>query len=224
MIKECKIIPAILEKDFFSIRQKINLLNSETKDFQIDVADRTLTKSSSFLNGEKLIEFSQNLNLEVHLMVKNPHQAYKRWLNGGTKKIIFHLESFWDLKKTARTSAVNNFINLLKKEKLKIGIGLLYETSVRFIDSFVDKIDSVLLLAIKEPGFQGKAFELGIYDKITYLKAKHPNLVIEVDGGINEQNILKLKEAGATIFSVGSFIWQGEARENFMRLQELVNG
>lgn len=219
----CQIIPAILEKNLVSIKQKIKLLKSETNVFQIDVADRTLTKSTSFFSGERLTTLSQNLNFEVHLMVKNPHQIYKRWAGGSVKKIIFHLESFLGLKKSARTSAINNFINLLRKEKLSTGIGLMYETSPRFIDQFVTKIDSVLLLAIQDSGFQGKKLKPGIFDKIAYLKAKYPDLIIEIDGGINDQNILKLREAGATIFSVGSFIWRGDARENFLKLQRLVN-
>lgn len=223
MTSKCEIIPAILEKDLVSIKEKINLLSRVTRSFQIDVADYTLTKSISFLNGEELINLSQNLNLEVHLMVKNSHHIYKKWLKGGVKKIIFHLESFLNLKKSARISAVNNFINLLRKNNLAVGLGLMYETSPLFINPFVNKIDSVLLLAIKNPGFQGQKLEPAIYDKIAYLKSKHPSLIIEVDGGINDQNILKLKKAGATIFCVGSFIWQrGKAIENFLKLKKLL--
>lgn len=220
-----EIIPAILEKDIKSAKEKINLLKNITKNFQIDICDGKLTKSKTFFEGKDFKKFiaKNNLNLEVHLMVKDPYKFLDYWKDTGIKKIIFHFESFINLRKKVRVYAINNLINNIKKYKITPGIAFFYKTDIIFLKDFSKKINLCLLLSIEKPGYQGQKFKKGIFVKIKTLRQIFPNVKIEIDGGVNFQNIKKLKELKIDYTAIGSSIWKGDPIKNFLKFKKILN-
>lgn len=233
------IIPAILEKNSEEIQRKIALLKDEAHFFHIDVADGKFVPNTTFLEGEKMKEIIdnvhqvgegghignfKNIDFEAHLMVQNPHNHYKRWIDGGSKVIIFHIESFFNIKWKLREFAVNNFCNLVKQENAEPVIALNPETKIDLIEPYLmKKIFRVHFLSVN-PGFQGNRFIPEVLKKIRKLKIKFPNVKISADGGINENTIKDLKEAKVEIFGIGSGIFAAkDPIEKFKQLNLIVN-
>ncbi len=229
------IIPAILEKDFGEIKRKIALLATETHFFHIDVADGIFVPNETFLEGERMKEIfgtyevpiwdfvSPKISFEAHLMVSRPHNHYKRWIDGGASVIIFHIESFLNIKWKLREFAVNNLANLIKKAGAEPVIALNPETKINLIEPYLMKnIFRVHFLSV-HPGFQGNHFIPEVIDKVHNLKNKFPHVKISIDGGINEKTILKVKNAGAQIFGIGSGIYKSQDPVNaYKNLQKII--
>jgi len=224
------IIPAILEKDFNEIKKKIALLSKDAHFFHIDVADNEFVPNITFLEGQKLKDFFKseenlsNVSFEAHLMVKNPHFYYQKWIEGGAETIIFHIESFFNIRKKVRQFAVNNLCNLIKKAGAQPVIALNPETKIDLIEQYLlKKIFRVHFLSV-HPGFQGNNFIPEVIEKIKSLKEKYPDVKISIDGGINENTILKVKAAGAEIFGVGSAIYNtADPLKAYKNLETLIS-
>lgn len=222
-MKDYKIIPSILEKNPDEIKNKIKLLKDFTNDFQIDISDGIFDRNLTILESGSLEDVFKNSHIEVHLMVKNPHKHCENWTKAGAKEIIFHLESFIDLPKKQREFGINNLINIIKKQNIKVTLGILYQTDFIFLEPFINNIDSVLFMSIKDVGYQGQTLEEGIYDKIYNFRQIFQDIGLQIDGGINDKNIIDLKNAGANIFVVGSYIWKGDTQKNFKTLDSILN-
>lgn len=236
------IIPAILEKDFEEIKKKIALLKNEARFFHIDVADGAFVPNTTFLEGEKMQEIIDNfgtyevlnsrdfvnssmkIGFEAHLMVERPHDHYKKWTAGGAAVIIFHIESFFNIKWKLREFAVNNLCRLIKKNGAQAALALNPETKIDLIEPYLMKnIFRVHFLSV-QPGFQGNNFIPEVINKIRSLKQKYPSVKISVDGSVNEKTIRDLKAAGAEIFGVGSAIYKAQDQiEAFRKLQQLLS-
>lgn len=242
------IIPAILEKDFEEIKRKIALFENEARFFHIDVADGSFVPNTTFLEGERMKEIFKissakdvarlvrhavagrdesrwkNIGFEAHLMTLRPHNHYKRWIEGGASVVIFHIESFFNIKWKLREFAVNNLSNLIKKAGAEPVIALNPETKIDLIEPYLMKnIFRVHFLSVN-PGFQGNHFIPEVIDKVRNLKNQFPDVKISIDGGINEKTILEVKKAGAEIFGIGSGIYGARDQiQAYRKLQNMIN-
>lgn len=196
-----KIIPAINCDNFNCVREKLEKAAgfSPPADgwIQIDIADGKFAPHKTWDNPEQLrellnVRLSQRL-VEVHLMVENPLAVIDDWAKSGARRIIIHLESI-----------TNNQLPITNYE---LGLAINPETPAEKIIPYLDKIKFVLLLAVN-PGASGQKFQPQILEKINFLKAKRPDAIIEIDGGINLETAELCKKAGADIVAAGSYIFE----------------
>ena len=206
-----QIIPAILTGDLTDAQNKLHQIEQFCSVVQIDFMDGTLVPSVSFAIDE-VKRMNTNLDLEAHLMVEYPLREIKKCADVGFKKVFFHIESSDD---------PSDIVQEIKKYNMKVGVALSPETAIDTVLSFMDEVDSVLILTVR-PGFQGGKFLPENLKKVSALKKVTPLLCIGVDGGIDENNIRLVASSGADFVVVGSAIFKGNISGNFQNLKKNV--
>jgi ribulose-phosphate 3-epimerase len=206
-----EIIPAILEKDWLDIERKVDLVKSFAKTIQIDMIDGKFLPQLTFLDPKPFVKFSRDYFFELHLMVENPLSYIRPFANVGFKRFIAHVEALPGLV---------NQEEFVKKGKLfgEVGLAIDKSTDINSIKVPLDNLDCLLIMLVKA-GSTGQKYDLNTLKKIKQLKMK-TQTVIEVDGGINLESAVLAKKAGATRFSVNSFLFKAnnvEERFNFLK-------
>lgn len=170
------IIPAILPTSSDELNLKLTQIPPEIELIHLDVL-------------EKDIWTKIDIDFEVHLMVKEPENIIKRWIDRGARNIVIHKFN----------EEVKKF-----KDKIKIGLAVELHISLEKIFPQISEIDFLHLMSIAEIGGQGHPLDERIFDRIKRVREKFPQLIISIDGGVGETNIEKLKNLGANRFVVGS--------------------
>ncbi|MDD5626104.1 MAG: hypothetical protein PHG83_02990 [Patescibacteria group bacterium] len=194
-----QIIPAVLEKDFKSVKEKINICQGIFKLIQIDIGDGIFVKNKTWQNASDFKNFNVQMDFEVHLMVKNPRLAVKKWFFKKIKRIIFHLEADKNPKQ---------ILKLIKQKGFQAGLAVNPGTPlVKLKNIPPDLLDMVLFMGV-EPGFSGQNFKKSILKKIKSFRKMFPKSKIGVDGGINPKTAPLLKKSGVDYLFVGSYFWK----------------
>ncbi|MBC8385781.1 MAG: ribulose-phosphate 3-epimerase [Candidatus Cloacimonetes bacterium] len=199
-----KIAPSILSADFSNLEKEIKAIDDAGADIlHLDVMDGHFVPNLTF--GIPIIRQIKNaakIPLDVHLMVTNPENYLEILCDLGVEYISFHQETVFHLHRQ---------VSLIRSKNAKAGIALNPATPVNTIFPLVPELDFVLLMSVN-PGFGGQKFLPLVYDKIGKLrdfsKKENPNLEIEIDGGVNNENAGKLVKTGADILVAGSYIFQ----------------
>lgn len=209
-----EIIPTILVKSFKEVKEKIKKVEDYVDWVQLDIMDGIFVnnetwpyfaKASKGKNNPKdLKKIKTKLKLEAHLMVNEPEKIIDDWLEV-TDRIIIHFES----KITNRELGIRDLIKKVHKAGKQIGIALNPETHPVVISPFLEDLDLVLFMTV-QPGWGGQQFKEWILDKIKFLRGKWPNGNIEADGGINDENVKKVIEAGANLICAGTYIFNSK--------------
>lgn len=217
------IIPAIIGKNIGEIKEKIGLVRGVVNWVQIDIMDGVFTpqKSWPFSDGEwnELVYIDDlrrdEIKVEFHLMVENPELILDNLIKYGADRILIHNESKADMRKIQ---------SILEYEEIELGVSLKMETDFNLISKNIDIFDEVQFMSIAEIGSYGFGFDDRVIEKIKKFKEDFPGVLVSVDGGVNENNILKLKEAGVENFVVGSAIF-GEGKipsEEVKRIEGII--
>ena len=190
-----KISPSILSSN--DRIESIKKLNNTNADYiHIDAMDGIFVPNTQMLIDEIIeLEKHTNIPLDIHLMVDNPIEYIKHLENKNIEYITIHLE----IEKN-----INKIINEIKKLNYKIGLSIKPNTKVTELIPYLDKIDLVLIMSV-EPGFGGQKFIENSINKAKELRTLKKDVIIEMDGGIKDTNINKLKEY-IDIAVVGSYI------------------
>ena len=211
-----QVIPTILEKDFSKAEVKIKLIKDKSQWIQIDVIDGFFSDGKSF-ELELLNKFGtelQNNLLEIHLMVKEPIKWIEKCNFVGACRIIGQVEKMSDRKE---------FVEEVKNMGLEAGLAFDVETEIKDIPKETD----LILIMGRKSGFENANFEGKIYKKIEELvklrKEKELDFKIGIDGGINLENIKKIKNSGAEIAYCGGAIFSGMVNNNFENLKYAGN-
>ena len=226
-----EVIPAVLAKDINDLRQKIANVVNVSHIVQIDMCDGKFVPSSSWpmqrddmestamiLEEEEGMPYWENLDFEFDLMVKDAIKQFDFFVRLGAKRIIFHIEA----EDEKELKDFIDSIDLYTRENLEIGIALNTTTSIEKVLPFINSIDFVQCMGIEHIGFQGEAFDERVLSKIRKLKDKYPDLIISVDGSVNENTAPLLVEAGASRLVVGSALMRSfDVKETIKKLENL---
>lgn len=144
--------------------------------------------------------------LDVHLMVENPEEYLEHLEGLPVKCVTFHLEISRDIKRLAK---------IVKQKGYLVGLSIKPKTDIKKLQPYLKWIDLILVMSV-EPGQGGQTFITSTIDRIKEIKKliENTNILIEVDGGINDTNIQTLKEIGVDIVVSGSYIVKSDNYQN----------
>lgn len=202
------ITPSILSANFGHLQDDVDSVASADW-LQLDIMDGHFVPTISF--GVPIVRsLKTSLPLDVHLMVSNPadHVAECAALN--VKNITFHTEA------VTGTKDRRALIEAIHRAKATAGIALNPETPLSAIDDVIGDIDLVLIMSV-EPGFGGQKFLSSVLEKVKVLRKKFPELMIQIDGGIDVQTAKLALEAGANNLVAGSAVFGAKDRDNAIR-------
>ncbi|HSX57646.1 MAG TPA: ribulose-phosphate 3-epimerase [Candidatus Saccharimonadales bacterium] len=192
-----EILPAILAKTSSDYHKKLKAIEPLTEWVQIDIVDNVYARNQT-IAAKDVAAIRTKVKFEIQLMVEQIENWLDPFIELKPGRIIFPLESARDPL---------GLINHMKQHQIPFGFSLDPETKVERLQHFVDKIDVALLLAV-HPGFSGQHFVYGVLDKIRKLRAMRPDLIIEIDGGIEPDTAKKCAEVGANVLASGSYIFE----------------
>ena len=194
-----EIIPGILEKEWSEIERKINLIRSFAKTIHIDIIDGKFAPNTTFLDPLPFKKFTSDLFFELHMMVENPIQYLKPFADVGFKRFLGHIEKMPDQEEfVAKAQSFG-----------EVGLAIDGPTPLSMITIPYEDLDCVLVMTIKA-GESGQEFVPEYLKKVETLRQAQGDIVIEVDGGINDQTLPLTKAAGANRFVSTSFIFNAQ--------------
>jgi len=195
--------PSILTANFANLEKEIAMLNQSEADWiHVDVMDGMFVPNISF--GFPVIrsirQYAQK-PLDVHLMIVDPDRYLDDFKAAGADGITVHLEACTHLNRT---------IHRIKELGCRAGVAINPHTPAALLVDIIADVDMVLVMSVN-PGFGGQKFIQNTYKKIRDVKElsskSNPRLYIEIDGGVDQNNIGALIEAGANVFVAGNAVF-----------------
>lgn len=193
-------------KEAESIKTFYRLEIAHTDYFHIDVMDGNFVKNNTIELMERYADSLKNITnipLDIHLMVKDIKKYVDEFASCMPRNITFHIEA------TENKEEAIQLIKYIKEQDCKVGIAVNPETDITEIYDLIPLVHNVMIMTV-EPGKGGQTFITDMTKKIAKLKSYITNnnldTEIEVDGGINLDNIQEVKNAGADIAVVGTFL------------------
>lgn len=208
---------SILSNEYKS-KELVSKFNQTDVDYiHLDIMDGKFVENKTWSISEiKKILTNNTKKLDVHLMVKNPYKFIMEYALLDVEYITFHYEA------TKNNKKINELIEKTKELGIKVGLSINPNTNVNEIEEFLPKLDLILVMSVY-PGESGQTFIKSVLYKIDILdklrKEKNYNFKIEVDGGINNENVLNLKEKNVDIVVSASFIQDGNIKEKIASLR-----
>jgi len=215
------IAPSILSADFANLGKDVSDVIDAGADFiHFDVMDNHYVPNLTVgpMVCKSLRDYGINAIIDVHLMISPVDEIIPDFAQAGANYITFHPEA---------TKHVDRTIKLIRDHGCQPGVVLNPATNVSILEYCLDQIDMVLLMSVN-PGFAGQKFIESTYDKIVEVRemidAVNPSIRLEVDGGLNLENIGKAARSGADTFVAGSAIFNSENyKKTISQMREIIS-
>ena len=199
-----KIAPSILSADFSAMGEAVASLKGQEADWvHLDIMDGAFVPNITF--GPEMVRSLRpktDLTFDVHLMVNDPQKWFKPFADAGAEYITFHAEA---------ETHIHRAIQNLHALGLKGGVALNPATPLSACEWVIEDCDMILLMSVN-PGFGGQKFIPCLPEKIRKLRemirARNPECLIEIDGGVNPETAALCREAGADVLVAGSAVFK----------------
>lgn len=197
------VAPSILAADFANLQRDIELINKSDADWiHVDIMDGMFVPNISFgFPVVSAVKKHAEKPLDVHLMIVEPDRYLQKFKEAGAAGLTVHYEACPNLHRT---------VQYIKELGCRAGVALNPHTPVFLLEDIIAELDMVLIMSVN-PGFGGQRFIEHTYKKLRDIKALaseyNPDLLIEVDGGVDEHNLSMLLDAGANVLVAGSSVF-----------------
>jgi len=197
------IAPSILASDFANLQREVTMINESQADWiHVDVMDGVFVPNISFgIPVIKAIKKHANKPLDVHLMIVQPERYIETFKEAGADILSVHIEASIHLHRT---------IQQIKAAGMKAGVAINPHTGIIQLKDIIADIDLVCLMSVN-PGFGGQSFIENTFQKLAELKQliaeRKSKALIEIDGGVNQENAKPLLDAGANVLVAGNFVF-----------------
>lgn len=196
---DIKISPSMLASDYANLESELKKCEMGGADLiHLDVMDGHFVPNISI--GAPVIKAMKkvcNIPFDVHLMISDPYFYVDDFIDAGADIITFHTECDSDIEKT---------IDKIIAGGCKASLAVKPKTDIEEVYPYLDKLSMVLVMTV-EPGFGGQSFMESTMPKIKKLRAKCPDIDIQVDGGINTETVKIAGKAGANVMVAGSAVF-----------------
>lgn len=202
-----QIIPTVFSKNKKEFDLRFNKLIKVSKNLQIDFMDGKFVKAKS-ISLAQIPNLKGKGNFEAHLMVKKPSNYIEKLKSKGFKKVIFHYNTDDNVKCIAK----------IRKNEMKCFLALNPKDEVKNVCYLFDLLNGILLMG-HVPGKEHLSLLKDTFKKIKEIRKINKKINIQIDGGVNAENINSLASAGANMFNTGSFV--SEVKNPKAHLKEL---
>jgi ribulose-phosphate 3-epimerase len=222
-MKNNYLAPSILSADFANLKEQIEIVEKAGAEWlHIDVMDGHFVPNITI--GPlvvKALRKHSKMFFDVHLMINNPDNYIKDFVDAGADGITVHFEACTHLHRT---------LSMIKSYGVKAGVSFNPATSMHLdsLDYIAEYLDLILIMTVN-PGFGGQSFIDSMVNKISqtneYLKSKNFNHInIEVDGGISVKNAKTVLDAGANVLVAGSSVFsQPDIANAVLELKKIMS-
>lgn len=211
-----EIIPAILPHDFREVEDKASQVASLVSRVQVDIVDGVFAPQKtwpftndhgefvSLVKEERGLPQWESLSYEIDMMVADPARLFDEWVAVGASALIVHRESL-------SKGALDDIFLRSEERTIDIGIALKPKTDIADIEAWIEKAAFIQCMGSNTIGQQGTALDESVYEKISDIHARFPQVTISVDIGVNRMTAPKLIASGATKLVSGSAIFGSES-------------
>ena len=203
-----QIAPSVLASDFTRLREELGRIPNADY-IHLDIMDGHFVPNISY--GPDVVAQLRKLTpipFDVHLMITNPLRYLDRIVAAGADIVCFHIECEDDPAQLIRE---------IKKAGKKPAVAVKPGTDISVVYPFVPELFMVLVMTV-EPGFGGQSFMSEQLEKVRALKKRFPQLLVEVDGGINGDTVAACREAGVDICVAGTSVFRSPDAQAQIRL------
>jgi ribulose-phosphate 3-epimerase len=196
--------PSILAADFTKLGEEISAAESAGADWiHVDIMDGHFVPNITM--GQFIVAACRRvtqLPLDVHLMIEKPEDQLESFAKAGASRLTVHVETCPHIHRT---------LQYIKSLGCKAGVAINPGTAIGAVEAVIGEADLVLVMSVN-PGFGGQTFITESLSRVAHIRkqldALNSSAWLEVDGGVSEQTISKLKEAGATAFVAGTSVFK----------------
>ena len=213
------ISPSLLSADFLNLGKDVEMVNQSQADwFHLDIMDGVFVPNISYgLPIVSQIKKMATKPLDVHLMIVQPERYVEAFHKAGADILTVHFEASTHLHRT---------VQQIKSLGMKAGVALNPHTPISQLEDIIQDLDLVLLMSVN-PGFGGQKYIPSVTKKISELRKmiteSGREIELEVDGGVNLDNLREVIEAGADVIVAGSAVFGGRIEENVTEFKKIMN-
>ena len=217
MTNKIKVSPSILASDFSKLGEEVAALAKAGADYiHVDVMDGHFVPNISMgPSVVKSVRDRTSIPFDVHLMIDPIEPYIDEFVKAGADIISIHPEASDNIEKC---------IDKIKSHNIKAGLAINPDTKWEVVLPFLDKLDIIVVMSV-HPGFGGQKFIPSALEKLKLLRKKiddsHPHIELEIDGGVNFENIESILEAGADVIVAGTTTFTGGEKEYVNNIAKL---